>query len=476
MGLFRLSQRLTGHSIDNIIVVLQKIPLNIYKETVEVATKVVKFGGSSLADANQFIKVANIIKADPSRKYVVPSAPGKRSSKDTKVTDMLYACYDTAVRGGDFIPMFNEIKKRYTDIIDGLGLDISLDSEFETIKHSFMARAGRDYAASRGEYLNGKILSSYLGFAFVDAAEVIYFGENSKLDLEQTCRAVKERLDKVGNAVIPGFYGSMPNDTVKTFSRGGSDITGSIVAAAMNADLYENWTDVSGFLVCDPRIVPNPEPIQTITYHELRELAYMGAGVLHEEAIFPVRKAGIPINIKNTNKPDDPGTMIVEQASCDDCKFTITGIAGHRGFAAITIEKDMMNSELGFGRKVLEVFENHGISFEHMPSGIDTMSIVVRLDELSECEEDVIKSLRDAVSPDKIEIDRDIALIAIVGRGMKSQRGTAARIFAALAHAKINVKMIDQGSSELNVIVGIGNEYFEAAIKAIYEIFVSERL
>ena len=229
-------------------------------------------------------------------------------------------------------------------------------------------------------------------------------------------------------------------------------------------------------MVCDPRIVPNPEPIQTITYHELRELAYMGAGVLHEEAIFPVRKAGIPINIKNTNKPDDPGTMIVEQASCDDCKFTITGIAGHRGFAAITIEKDMMNSELGFGRKVLEVFENHGISFEHMPSGIDTMSIVVRLDELSECEEDVIESLRDAVSPDKIEIDRDIALIAIVGRGMKSQRGTAARIFAALAHAKINVKMIDQGSSELNVIVGIGNEYFEAAIKAIYEIFVSERL
>ncbi len=440
------------------------------------SVKVVKFGGSSLADANQFIKVANIIKADKSRKYVVPSAPGKRDSKDTKVTDMLYACYDMAVRGGDFLPMFMQIKQRYTDIIDGLKLGMSLDGEFETIKHSFMARAGRDYAASRGEYLNGKILAEYIGFTFVDAAEVIYFNDDGKLNLVQTCRIVKERLDRVGNAVIPGFYGSMPNDTIKTFSRGGSDITGSIVAAAVNADLYENWTDVSGFLVCDPRIVPDPEPIQTITYHELRELAYMGAGVLHEEAIFPVRKAGIPINIKNTNKPDDPGTMIVESAGSDDCRFTITGIAGHRGFAAITIEKDMMNSELGFGRRVLGVLEGFSISFEHMPSGIDTMSIVVRRDELEEKESAVISALEAAVHPDKIEIDRDLALVAVVGRGMRSQRGTAARIFAALAHAKINVKMIDQGSSELNVIVGISNDSFESAIKAIYDIFVTERL
>lgn len=440
------------------------------------STKVVKFGGSSLADANQFIKVANIIKADPDRRFVVPSAPGKRSSKDTKVTDMLYACYDMAVRGGDFLPLFEEIKERYLDIIKGLDLDMSLDDEFETIKHSFMARAGRDYAASRGEYLNGKILAEYLGFAFVDAAEVIFFNEESKLNLDETCRAVKARLDMVGPAVIPGFYGSMPNDTIKTFSRGGSDITGSIVSAAVNADLYENWTDVSGFLVCDPRIVPDPEPIQTLTYHELRELAYMGAGVLHEDAIFPVRKAGIPINIRNTNKPEDPGTMIVETAGTDNCKYTITGIAGHKKFVTVTIEKDMMNTELGFGRKVLQVFENYGISFEHMPSGIDTMSIVVHKDEFEEKEAMIVHALRTAVSPDKIEIDRDIALIAIVGRGMKSHRGTAARIFAALAHSKVNVKMIDQGSSELNVIVGISNEDFDTSIKAIYDIFVTQQL
>lgn len=440
------------------------------------STKVVKFGGSSLADSNQFIKVANIIKADPARKYVVPSAPGKRNSKDTKVTDMLYACYDMAVRGGDFAQMFDDIKQRYLDIIEGLMLDMSLEKEFETIRHSFMARAGRDYAASRGEYLNGKILAKYLNYAFVDAAEVIFFSEDAKLDLEATCQAVKKRLDEVGNAVIPGFYGSMPNDTVKTFSRGGSDITGSIVAAAVNADIYENWTDVSGFLVCDPRIVPDPEPIQTITYHELRELAYMGATVLHEEAIFPVRKAGIPINIKNTNKPDDEGTMIVESAGTDDCKYTITGIAGHRGFVTVTIEKDMMNSELGFGRKVLEVFEAYGISFEHMPSGIDTMSIVVHKNEFEEKEEALLKALNSAVKPDKIEIDRDISLVAIVGRGMRSQRGTAARIFAALSHAKVNVKMIDQGSSELNIIVGISNEDFETSIKAIYDIFVVQML
>lgn len=439
-------------------------------------TKVVKFGGSSLADAKQFMKVANIINSDPARRYVVPSAPGKRNPKDTKVTDMLYACYDKTVIGENFSEMFDMIKQRYNSIIEELQLDMSLEQEFETIRHSFMARAGRDYAASRGEYLNGKILAKYLGYRFIDAAEVIFFNDEGKLNLPLTLRSVKDKLSKNEKAVIPGFYGSMPNDTIKTFSRGGSDITGSIVAAAVDADLYENWTDVSGFLVCDPRIVPDPEPIQTITYRELRELSYMGAGVLHEDAIFPVRKAGIPINIRNTNKPNDPGTMIVEDAQNSECKFTITGIAGHRGFAAVTIEKDMMNSELGFGRKVLEVFESFGISFEHMPSGIDTMSIIVHKDVLEEKEEAIIRALYDTVKPDHIEIDRDMALIAVVGRGMRSQRGTAARIFAALAHAKINVKMIDQGSSELNVIVGINSENFEAAIKAIYDIFVTEKL
>lgn len=441
-------------------------------------TKVVKFGGSSLADANQFIKVANIIKADGSRRYVVPSAPGKRNSKDTKVTDMLYTCYDAAARGADFSEMFEAIVARYIDIIHGLGLNLEsrMMREFSTIRMSFMARAGRDYAASRGEYLNGIILAEYLGFSFVDAADVIFFGEDGKLKLKETCTAVRERLAHTGNAVIPGFYGSMPNDTVKTFSRGGSDITGSIVAAAVGADLYENWTDVSGFLVCDPRIVPDPEAIRVITYRELRELAYMGAGVLHEDAIFPVRQAGIPINIKNTNRPEDEGTMIVESAPDDTSPYVVTGIAGRRGFVTVTIEKDMMNSELGFGRRVLEAFEDNGVSFEHMPSGIDTMSIIVHKDEFEAKESGIIGALKAAVSPDRIEIDRDVALLAVVGRGMKSQRGTAARIFAALAHAKVNVKMIDQGSSELNVIVGVTNEDFETSIKAVYDIFVTQRL
>ena len=441
-------------------------------------TKVVKFGGSSLADANQFIKVANIIKADGSRRYVVPSAPGKRNSKDTKVTDMLYTCYDAAARGADFSEMFEAIVARYIDIIHSLGLNLEsrMMREFSTIRMSFMARAGRDYAASRGEYLNGIILAEYLGFSFVDAADVIFFGEDGKLKLKETCTAVRERLAHTGNAVIPGFYGSMPNDTVKTFSRGGSDITGSIVAAAVGADLYENWTDVSGFLVCDPRIVPDPEAIRVITYRELRELAYMGAGVLHEDAIFPVRQAGIPINIKNTNRPEDEGTMIVESAPDDTSPYVVTGIAGRRGFVTVTIEKDMMNSELGFGRRVLEAFEDNGVSFEHMPSGIDTMSIIVHKDEFEAKESSIIGALKAAVSPDRIEIDRDVALLAVVGRGMKSQRGTAARIFAALAHAKVNVKMIDQGSSELNVIVGVTNEDFETSIKAVYDIFVTQRL
>lgn len=441
-------------------------------------TKVVKFGGSSLADANQFIKVANIIKADEARRYVVPSAPGKRFPQDTKVTDMLYACYDVAARGGDFSELFEAIAARYMEIVKELGLHIEsrLTRELSTIRMSFLARAGRDYAASRGEYLNGIVLAEYLGFAFVDAAEVIFFGEDGKLKLKETCIAVKERLSKVGNAVIPGFYGSMPNDTVKTFSRGGSDITGSIVAAAMGVDLYENWTDVSGFLVCDPRIVPNPEPILTITYRELRELAYMGAGVLHEDAIFPVRQAGIPINIKNTNRPDDVGTMIVENAGVDTCPYTITGIAGRKDFVTVYIEKDMMNSELGFGRRVLECFENCGVSFEHMPSGIDTMSIIVHRNEFEAKETQILKAIEDTCHPDKLEIDRDVALLAVVGRGMKSQRGTAARIFAALAHAKVNVKMIDQGSSELNVIVGVTNEDFETSVKAVYDIFVMQRL
>lgn len=438
-------------------------------------TKVVKFGGSSLASAEQFKKVKEIITAEDSRRFVVPSAPGKRFSADTKVTDMLYGCYDLAAKGKDFTAEFDAIKERYYGIINELEINLSLEDEFNTIKACFIGKAGRDYAASRGEYLNGIVLAKYLGYNFVDAADVIYFNDQGQFDGKKTNKILSERLSEMDNAVVPGFYGSMPNDTIKTFSRGGSDITGSIVAAAVNADLYENWTDVSGFLTCDPRIINNPAPITTITYKELRELSYMGATVLHEDAIFPVRKAGIPINIKNTNKPEDVGTMIVESTSQKPA-YTITGIAGKKGFTVINIEKDMMNAEIGFGRKVLEVFEKNGICFEHMPSGIDTMSIVVHQAEFADKEQEILAGLHRNCHPDTIDIETDLALIAVVGRAMKSNRGTAGRIFSALAHAHVNVKMIDQGSSELNVIVGVAEEDFEAANKAIYDIFVETKL
>ena len=437
--------------------------------------KVVKFGGSSLADAQQFEKVKSIITADGARRFVVPSAPGKRYSGDTKVTDMLYNCYDLAVKGKDFSKEFEKIKERYNSIISELGLELSLDEEFDVVKACFIGKAGRDYAASRGEYLNGIVLANYLGFSFIDAADVIFFNDAGQFDPKKTRKVLSERLESLENAVIPGFYGSMPNDTIKTFSRGGSDITGSIVAAAVGADIYENWTDVSGFLTCDPRIVDDPEPIKVITYKELRELSYMGATVLHEDAIFPVRKAGIPINIKNTNKPDDAGTMIVESTSQKPA-YTITGIAGKKGFTVVNIEKDMMNAEVGFGRKVLEVFEKNGICFEHMPSGIDTMSVVVHQAEFAPKEQEILSGLHRNCQPDVIDIETDLALIAVVGRAMKSNRGTAGRIFSALAHAHVNVKMIDQGSSELNIIIGVSEDDFEKAMKAIYDIFVSTKL
>lgn len=434
--------------------------------------KVVKFGGSSLASAEQFKKVADIIHSDDSRRYVVPSAPGKRFSDDTKVTDMLYECYSAAAKGKDYKSILQKIKDRYNEIISSLGLSINLEKEFEIMETCFIGKAGRDYAASRGEYLNGMVLADYLGFEFVDAAEVIFFDDNGNFDSDRTDKVLSARLENIKNAVIPGFYGSMPNDTIKTFSRGGSDVTGSIVAKAVGADLYENWTDVSGFLIADPRVIDSPEVIKTITYKELRELSYMGATVLHEDAIFPVRKEGIPINIKNTNAPDDEGTMIVESTSKKP-DYTITGMAGKRGFTAVNIEKDMMNSELGFGRKVLEVFEKNGISFEHMPSGIDTMSVLVQQSEFEKKEQEVLAGIHRNTHPDSIEIESDIALIAVVGRGMKSVRGTAGRIFSALAHAHVNVKMIDQGSSELNIIIGVEDEDFDKALKAIYDIFVT---
>ena len=437
--------------------------------------KVVKFGGSSLASAEQFAKVGKIIRSDAERKYVIPSAPGKRNDKDTKVTDMLYACYALAEQEEDFRVQLMKIKERYDSIINGLNLKLSLEEEFKKIAENFKEKVGVDYAASRGEYLNGLIMANYLGYEFVDPAEAIFFDENGDFDPDKTNTVLKERLSKVERAVVPGFYGVDADGKIKTFSRGGSDITGSIVAKAVHASCYENWTDVSGFLVADPRIVENPTPLQTITYRELRELSYMGASVLHEEAVFPVRRAGIPINIRNTNAPEDEGTWIVE-STCHKPDYTITGIAGKKGFVAVNIEKDRMNTEVGFGRKVLSAFEDYGINFEHVPSGIDTMTVFVHHPEFEGKEQAVISAIHRYAKPDSIELESDLALIAVVGRGMKSTRGTAGRIFSALAHANVNVKMIDQGSSELNIIIGVSNSDFETAIKAIYDIFVVTRL
>ncbi len=434
-------------------------------------TKVVKFGGSSLASAEQFQKVAAIIKADTARRYVVPSAPGKRFDDDTKVTDMLYQCYRLASKGLPFEELFEQIKERYLEIIRDLKLDLDLEDEFRHIRTSFEHKAGRDYAASRGEYLNGKILAHYLGFDFIDAAEIIFFDEQGIFASEITNEVVKNCLNNHHNAVIPGFYGSMPNDTIKTFSRGGSDITGSIVARATSADLYENWTDVSGFLVADPRIVDNPDVINVVTYRELRELSYMGATVLHEDAIFPVRKAGITINIRNTNHPDDPGTFIVARPDHEKHRKIITGIAGKKGFSVISIEKDRMNQEIGFGRRMLEVLEKHNICFEHLPSGIDTMSVVLSTSDLKDQENQIVSELYRALNPDSIDVERGLALIAVVGRRMIATPGVAARLMAAAAREKVNIRMIDQGSSELNIIIGVNEEDFEKVVRAIYEEF-----
>lgn len=439
--------------------------------------KVVKFGGSSLANAEQIKKVGDIIKSEKDRRFVIPSAPGKRFKNDIKITDLLYKCFEKAEKDENFTEEFTEIKNRYNEIITGLQLSFSLDNEYEKISESLRSHESRDYVASRGEYLNGLILAKYLGFTFVDAKDVIFFTENGMLDEDKTNKVLGRKLKKLENAVIPGFYGSdgSGGSGIKTFSRGGSDITGSIVARAASADIYENWTDVSGFLVADPNIIHDPKPIDIITYKELRELSYMGASVLHEDSIFPVRKAEIPVNIRNTNSPDDPGSWIVESTG-QKSKYVITGIAGKKGFCAINIEKDMMNVEVGFGRKVLQALEENGISFEHIPSGIDTMTIVVDQKSFEPKEQLVIAAINRLAEPDKIEIQSDIALIAVVGRGMFANWGAAGRIFAALAHRRINVRMIDQGASELNTIVGVDNENFELAVKAIYDIFVEVQL
>ena len=434
--------------------------------------KVAKFGGSSLADAAHFKKVREILLADADRRIVVPSAPGKRSSVDIKVTDLFYQCNRLASAGKDIDEAFLKIEERYHEIADELGVSVDLDAHLSEVRKQIQLGAGEDYAASRGEYLNGILLAGYMGWDFVDPQQGIFFDVQGQLDAEKTQETLGVLLSTHKYAVVPGFYGCDAHGRVKTFSRGGSDITGAIVARAVNADMYENWTDVSGCLMADPRIVRNPEPIRYITYRELRELSYMGASVLHEDAIFPVRIAGIPTNIRNTNKPEEPGTIICYEAEDYDSEYAITGIAGQKDFAIIAVEKAMMNAELGFGRRVLQALEEESVSFEHMPSGIDTMCVVVSESSIEGKKERLIARIKELVNPDSVEIHSGLALIATVGRGMVRSKGISARLFNALMKAGVNVRLIDQGSSELNIIVGVDSLDFENATRAIYRAFV----
>ena len=433
---------------------------------------VTKFGGSSLADATQFAKVRGILELEPARQYVVPSAPGKRYKEDDKVTDLLYRCFNQAAKGEDYQPTFARIVDRYMSIARELNLKVDIMSALNEVNERIGQGASADYVASRGEYLNGMLLADYLGWRFLDSATAVFFDENGSLDSEKTQQVMSGILADDVPTVVPGFYGCGADGQVKTFSRGGSDITGAIVARAVNADMYENWTDVSGFLMADPRIVDNPREISSITYKELRELSYMGASVFHEDAMFPVHKAGIPTNIRNTNKPYHPGTIISLNAPVETAVPTITGIFGHKGYSVISVEKAMMNAELGFGRKVLQVLEDEGISFEHLPTGIDTMCVVVNGEALAPKREEVLSRIVDSVEPDTITVHDHMSIIATVGRGMVHNCGTAARLFSAMSRARINVHMIDQGSSELSIIVGVDDEDFEATIKAIYNEFV----
>lgn len=432
---------------------------------------VAKFGGSSLADAVQFQKVKAIIEENPERKYVVPSAPGKRADGDIKVTDLLYMCHNRAARGEDFTEIFEKIKRRYEEIIEGLGLDFSLQKEFETIYQALCAGREEQYAASRGEYLNGILLAAYLGYEFVDAAEVICFEADGTFEAEKTNVCLQERLKETEKAVIPGFYGADENGDVHTFSRGGSDVTGALVARAVHADIYENWTDVPGFLLADPSVVDNPKKIDIMAFAELRELAYRGALVLHEDAVYPVRREGITIHIRNTNHPQENGTMICKKVP-PELMSTITGIAGKRDFVAISLAKNKMNAHIGFCKKLLETFEENNVAFEHMPSGIDTISVIAPREEYLEKKDALMDSIQNALHPDKVFVDEDLAMVTVVGKGMRSVSGIAARFFTALGDAKVNIKMIDMGSNEMNCTIGISNRDFETAIRALYDAMV----
>ncbi len=433
---------------------------------------VVKFGGTSMADAKSINQVADIVKQDKKRRYVVVSAPGKRFSQDHKITDMLYACYHDLQINGECKATFEKIRERFKGIVTDLALDIDIDGYLNQVESDMLKYNSAEFCASRGEYLSAIITAAKLGYKFIDAKEIMVFNENGDFEPEITNEKVKQVLSKVERAVIPGFYGGDESGLVHTFSRGGSDVSGAVIARAVGASMYENWTDVNGFMTADPRIVANPKPIEKLSYRELRELAYMGANVLHPESIFPVRVGNIPINIRNTFCPEAKGTMIVpELEEKDMANRVITGIAGKKGYSIVYIEKSMMNSELGFVRKVLAVLEYYNISFEHLPTGIDTMSIVIADSELAGKEEVVIERIKKVVNPDHIEIKSNISLIATVGHGMSYKPGTASALCGALAKENINIRMIDQGSSEMNIIVGISTSDYEKAINAIYNAF-----
>ena len=439
--------------------------------------KVAKFGGSSVADGIQLTKTKEIIREDPDRKYIVVSAPGKRYEGDNKITDILYLCKTHIEHNLPYDQLFQVVVDRYMAVEINLGVKVDLLKYFEEIRENLRKNPSADYIASRGEYLNAVLVAAFLEYDFVDTANLIKFDEKGRLLTEETDKALAEELAKHERAVLPGFYGSTPDGEIKTFSRGGSDITGALVARAVHADVYENWTDVSGFLMADPRIVENPKQIRAISYKELRELSYMGATVLYEVAIYPARMANVPINIRNTNQPEDPGTFITAEVSEDyssEQNHIITGIAGSRDFTVVALYKNMMSSERGFVRKILDILDDYDINFEHLPSGIDTVSVVMANKAINGRLDEVLDEFRTRLRPDSIDVFEDMALIATVGHGMSYRQGVSAKLFEALAAAGVNIRMIEQGSSEMNIIVGVENKDFEKAIRAIYEAFVEE--
>lgn len=436
--------------------------------------KVLKFGGSSMADAKQFEKVKSIVQADPSRKVVIVSAAGKRFSDDHKLTDLLYLCHAHLKYGVACDSVFDMIRSRYMEIRDDLGLKTDLETEFDALRKKMDKGISQDELVSRGEYFAARLMADYLGYDFLDSELWLRFKLDGTVDQEVSYEALS-RAASGRRVVIPGFYGAMPDGSIKTFTRGGSDITGALAAAALDADVYENWTDVSGFLMADPRIVKDPLPIERITYSELRELSYIGAQVLHEGTIFPVREKNIPLNIRNTNQPDHPGTMIRESFDEPEEKADssfITGIAGRKDFSVITITKNGMSNEVGVLRRVLEILEKYQLVVEYLPSGIDSVSLVVAADKLRPCQYQILGEIQKALKPDTIHVTEDMAIVAAVGRKMAFKPGISGKIFAALGENGINIRMITQGPEELNIIVGVDNKDFAGAIRVLYDSFV----